>query len=147
MKDSIRLKLEILHERYVEVGALLSEGDVIADQNRFRELSREYAELEPVVQCFSRYQQVVTDIEEAKSLANDSDADMRAMGQEELKSSEVKNEKLELELQKLLLPKDPNDEKNVFLELRAGTGGDEAAIFAGDLFRMYSRYAEKKKWR
>jgi len=147
MKDSIRLKLEILQERYVEVGALLSEGDVIADQNRFQELSREYSELEPVVLCFSEYQQVATDIEEAKSLMNDSDAEMRAMGQEELKSAEVKNETLELELQKLLLPKDPNDEKNVFLEVRAGTGGDEAAIFAGDLFRMYSRYSEKKKWR
>ncbi|MGH1440204.1 MAG: peptide chain release factor 1 [Cellvibrionaceae bacterium] len=147
MKDSIRLKLETLQERYVEVGALLSDGDIIADQNRFRELSREYAELEPVVKCFDEYQQVLSDIKESKVLLNDSDADMRAMGQEELKSAEAKQEVLDLELQKLLLPKDPNDDKNVFLEVRAGTGGDEAAIFAGDLFRMYSRYAEKRKWR
>ena len=147
MKESIRLKLENLQERYVEVGALLSDADVIADQNRFRELSREYAELEPVVQCFAQYQQVIDDIEEAKQLLNDSDPDMREMGQEELKSAEEKYETLTIDLQKLLLPKDPNDSKNVFLEVRAGTGGDEAAIFAGDLFRMYSRFAEQKKWR
>jgi peptide chain release factor 1 len=147
MKESILLKLETLQERYVEVGALLSDAEVISDQNRFRELSREYAELEPVVQCFANYTQVLEDIEEAKLLINDADADMRAMGQDELKSAEEKLEPLELELQKLLLPKDPNDEKNVFLEIRAGTGGDEAAIFSGDLFRMYSRYAEQQKWR
>ncbi len=147
MKESILLKLEILQERYVEVGALLSDSEVIGDQNRFRELSREYAELEPVVKCFSSYQQILDDIEEAKSLMDDSDAEMRAMGQEELKSAEKAKEPLELELQKLLLPKDPNDDKNVFLEVRAGTGGDEAAIFAGDLFRMYSRYAEQRKWK
>ncbi|MGH1485341.1 MAG: peptide chain release factor 1 [Cellvibrionaceae bacterium] len=147
MKESILQKLEALQERYVEVGALLSEGDIISDQNRFRELSREYAELEPVVKCYSDYRQVLDDLAEAKALINDTDADMRAMGQEELKAVEEKRPPLELELQKLLLPKDPNDEKNVFLEVRAGTGGDEAAIFAGDLFRMYSRYAEKRRWR
>jgi peptide chain release factor 1 len=147
MKDSIFQKLEALQERYVEVGALLSESDIIANQNRFRELSREYAELEPVVQCFNRYQTIVDDIEEAKVLLNDSDPEMRAMGQEELKTAEAKQEPLALELQKLLLPKDPNDDKNVFLEVRAGTGGDEAAIFAGDLFRMYSRYAERRRWK
>ncbi len=147
MKESIRLKLEILQERYVEVGALLSDAGIIGDQNKFRELSREYAELEPVVKCFAIYQGIAEDIVEAKSLTNDSDSEMRAMGQEELKSAESKIEIVELELQKLLLPKDPNDEKNVFLEIRAGTGGDEAAIFSGDLFRMYSRYAEKRKWK
>ncbi len=147
MKESILLKLEVLQERYVEVGALLSDSEVIGDQNRFRELSREYAELEPVVKCFSSYQQILDDIEEAKSMMDDSDAEMRAMGQEEVKAAEKAKEPLELELQKLLLPKDPNDDKNVFLEVRAGTGGDEAAIFAGDLFRMYSRYAEQRKWK
>lgn len=147
MKESIRLKLEVLQERYVEVGALLSDADVISDQNKFRELSREYAELEPVVKCFAEYQTIIDDLEEAKILLDDSDPDMRAMGQEELKSAEAKIEPVELELQKLLLPKDPNDDKNVFLEVRAGTGGDEAAIFSGDLFRMYSRYAEKRKWK
>ncbi len=146
MKDSIRLKLETLQERYVEVGALLSDGDIIADQNRFRELSREYAELEPVVKCFADYQKAQEDIDEAKVLIDDSDPEMREMGQEELKAAQEKSEHLELDLQKLLLPKDPNDDKNVFLEVRAGTGGDEAAIFAGDLFRMYSRYAEKNRW-
>jgi peptide chain release factor 1 len=147
MKESILQKLETLQERYVEVGALLSDSEVISDQNRFRELSREYAELEPVVQCYAGYKQVLEDIEEAKVLLGDSDAEMRDMGQEELKLAEEKREPLEMELQKLLLPKDPNDEKNVFLEIRAGTGGDEAAIFSGDLFRMYSRFAEQQKWR
>ncbi len=147
MKSSILEKLDHLQERYVEVGALLSDGETIADQNRFRELSKEYAELEPVVKCYDRYSQVLENLEEAKLLLKDSDPDMRAMGQEELKSAETEQAPLELELQKLLLPKDPNDDKNVFLEVRAGTGGDEAAIFSGDLFRMYSKYAEKRGWR
>lgn len=147
MKASILFKLENLQERYEEVSALLSDAGIIADQNKFRELSREYAELEPVVKSFRAYQQVVDDIEEAKALLKDGDADMREMAQEELKDGEARLEVMEAELQKLLLPKDPNDEKNVFLEIRAGTGGDEAAIFAGDLFRMYSRFAETRKWK
>ncbi|MBX2808027.1 MAG: peptide chain release factor 1 [Cellvibrionaceae bacterium] len=147
MKSSILQKLESLQERYIEVGALLSDSDIIAQQHRFRELSKEYAELEPVVKCYSAYQQVLSDLTEAQLLLDDSDPDMRAMGQDELKSAESRQAALALELQKLLLPRDPNDDKNVFLEVRAGTGGDEAAIFAGDLFRMYSRYAEQRKWR
>lgn len=147
MKASILHKLEGLEERYVEVGALLSDAEVISDQNRFRELSKEYAELEPVTQCFLAYRQIQDDITEAKVLIADSDADMREMGQEECKAAEAKLPDVEIKLQKLLLPKDPNDAKNVFLEVRAGTGGDEAAIFSGDLFRMYSRYAEKRGWR
>jgi len=147
MKASILHKLEGLEERYVEVGALLSDPEVIGDQNRFRELSKEYAELEPVTQCFLQYRQILDDVAEAKVLIGDSDADMREMGQEELKIAEAKIPDVEVRLQKLLLPKDPNDNKNVFLEVRAGTGGDEAAIFSGDLFRMYSRYAEKRGWR
>ncbi len=147
MKESILEKLDNLQERYVEVGALLSDSETIADQNRFRELSKEYAELEPVVKCYADYRQVLDNLAEAKVLLKDSDPDMRAMGQEELKAAEAEQEPLELELQKLLLPKDPNDDKNVFLEVRAGTGGDEAAIFSGDLFRMYSKYAEQRGWR
>jgi len=145
MKASILEKLEILQDRYGEVAALLSDGEIISDQNRFRELSKEYAELEPVVQCFERYSQVTTDIADAKEML--SDPEMREMAQEELREGEALLEPLELELQTLLLPKDPNDDKNVFLEVRAGTGGDEAAIFSGDLFRMYSKYAESKGWR
>ncbi len=147
MKASIVVKLELLQERYDEVGALLSDAEIISNQNKFRELSKEYAELEPVVQCFADYQQVQEDITEAKSLLKDGDAEMREMAQEELKDGEARQEPLEDELQRLLLPKDPNDEKNVFLEIRAGTGGDEAAIFSGDLFRMYSKFAETQKWK
>ncbi|GAA6150805.1 peptide chain release factor 1 [Pseudoteredinibacter isoporae] len=147
MKQSILDKLDHLQDRYEEVGALLSDGEVIADQNRFRELSKEYAEIEPVVKCYGGYTTILDDIEEAKLLLKDGDADMREMAQEELKDAESQLEPMELELQKLLLPKDPNDDKNVFLEIRAGTGGDEAAIFSGDLFRMYSKYAETRGWR
>ncbi|MGB0449743.1 MAG: peptide chain release factor 1 [Porticoccaceae bacterium] len=147
MKASILSKLDHLSDRYEEVGALLSDGDIISDQNRFRELSKEYAELEPVVKSYQSYLSVLENIDEAKLLLKDSDPEMREMGQEEMRSGEAQREELELELQKLLLPKDPNDSKNVFLEIRAGTGGDEAAIFSGDLFRMYSRFAENQRWK
>jgi len=147
MKASILAKLDSLSERYEEVGALMSDPDIIGDQNKFRELSKEYAELEPVVKCYLSFQEVVSNIDEAKALAKDSDPDMRAMAQDELKAGEQQLEMLELDLQKLLLPKDPNDHKNVFLEIRAGTGGDEAAIFSGDLFRMYSKFAENCRWK
>ncbi len=147
MKASILAKLDSLSERYEEVGARMSDPDIIGDQNKFRELSKEYAELEPVVKCYLSFQEVVSNIDEAKALAKDSDPDMRAMAQDELKQGEQQLEVLELDLQKLLLPKDPNDHKNVFLEIRAGTGGDEAAIFSGDLFRMYSKFAENCRWK
>jgi peptide chain release factor 1 len=147
MKASILSKLDHLSDRYEEVGALLSDGDIISDQNRFRDLSKEYAELEPVVKSYQSYLSVLENIDEAKLLLKDSDPDMREMGQEEMRSGEAQREELELDLQKLLLPKDPNDSKNVFLEIRAGTGGDEAAIFSGDLFRMYSRFAETQRWK
>ena len=147
MKASIVAKLDNISERYEEIAALLSDPGVISDQNKFRDLSKEYAELEPVVKCFGDYKQVDDDIEEANMLLQDGDSDMREMAQEELSEAEARKEVLELELQKLLLPKDPNDTHNVFLEIRAGTGGDEAAIFAGDLFRMYSRYAETQRWK
>ena len=147
MKSSILAKLELLQERYEEVGALLSDSEIICDQDKFRPLSKEYAELEPVVLTYSMFAQIKVDIEEANNLLKDSDPDMRDMAEEELKRGELESENLELELQRLLLPKDPNDGKNVFLEIRAGTGGDEAAIFSGDLFRMYSKFAENNGWK
>ena len=147
MKASISAKLETLAERHEELGALLSDPEIISKQDRFRNLSREYAEIEPVVKNFSAYRQTLTDIDEATALLHDGDADMREMAQEELAQAEQSRDSLELELQRLMLPKDPRDSANVFLEIRAGTGGDEAAIFAGDLHRMYSRYAELRGWR
>jgi peptide chain release factor 1 len=147
MKSSILAKLDNLNERYQEVAALLSDAEIITDQNKFRDLSKEYAELEPVVKAYLGYQEVLNNLDEAKLLLKDSDPDMRAMAQEELAEAETQLEPLELDLQKQLLPKDPNDHKNVFLEIRAGTGGDEAAIFSGDLFRMYSRFAESQRWK
>lgn len=147
MKDSIRFKLESLDERYQEVSALLSEQEIISDQNKFRELSKEYAELEPVVLCFRRYLLLRQDMAEAREMLKDSDPDMREMAQLALDEALEQEEPLTAELQLLLLPKDPNDHKNVFLEIRAGTGGDEAAIFSGDLFRMYGKYAESRGWR
>ncbi|WP_193161342.1 peptide chain release factor 1 [Microbulbifer hainanensis] len=147
MKDSVRNKLENLVERHEEVSALLGDAEVISDQEQFRDLSREYAELEEVVKCYSRYRQLQDDMATAREMLDESDAELREMAQEELREAEEQVEPLERDLQTLLLPRDPNDRKNVFLEIRAGTGGDEAAIFSGDLFRMYSRYAEKQGWR
>ena len=146
MKESILAKLDLLADRYEEVGALLSDAEVITDQDKFRGLSKEYAELEPVVQTYQMFQQTANDIDDAKMLLKDSDPDMRAMAGEEVSSGELALVNLETDLQRLLLPKDPNDDKNVFLEIRAGTGGDEAAIFSGDLFRMYSKFAESNRW-
>jgi peptide chain release factor 1 len=146
MKASILAKLDILAERFEELSALLSDAEIIADQNQFRELSKEYAELEPLMLSYRSYQAVTDDIEAASLLFKDADPEMREMAQEEARNGEESRQALELELQKLLLPKDPNDHKNVFLEIRAGTGGDEAAIFSGDLFRMYSKYAERQRW-
>jgi peptide chain release factor 1 len=147
MKASILTKLETLTDRHEEVSALLGDSETIADQNKFRDLSREYSELETVVQCFASYSNVKSDLDEARMMLEDSDPDLREMAQEEIDSGEGRLAELELELQTLLLPRDPNDSHNVFLEIRAGTGGDEAAIFSGDLFRMYSRYAERQGWK
>jgi peptide chain release factor 1 len=146
MKPSIHHKLESIADRLEEVSALLADPDVIGDQNQFRELSKEYAQLDPVVKCFQRYQTTLADLAEAENLLKDADPEMRDMGEEEFKAARGRRDDLELELQKLLLPTDPNDEQNTFLEIRAGTGGDEAALFAGDLYRMYSRYAETQRW-
>ena len=147
MKASLLNKLADLVDRYEEIGALLSDSETIADQDQFRKLSMEYSEIEPVVKCFARYQQLASDAEEAQSMLDDGDEEMREMAQEELDSCRKETADLEAQLETLLLPKDPLDRSDVFLEIRAGTGGDEAAIFAGDLFRMYSRYAENSGWR
>ena len=146
MKDSIRRKLEALNERHEEVGVLLSDPDIISNQNKFRELSMEYSQLEPITKTFSNYQTTEEDLESAEEMMKEPDAEMREMATEEMKDAKQRIETLSLELQKLLLPKDPHDNSNIYLEVRAGTGGDEAAIFAGDLFRMYSRYAESQRW-
>ena len=145
MKASITNKLESLCDRHEEIAGLLAEPDVMSDQNQFRKLSVEYSQLEPVVETFTEFKSLVDDLEMAEELL--SDPEMKEMAQEEIKEVKPKLEHLELELQKLLLPKDANDDSNVYLEVRAGTGGDEASIFAGDLFRMYSRYAESQGWR
>lgn len=144
MKPSILHKLEQLGERYAELAALLGDADVIANQEQFRKLSIEYSQLEPVAQGFRAYRQAEEDIATAQELL--ADPEMRTMAEEELAAAQARRAELALTLQKLLLPKDPHDNSNVFLEIRAGTGGDEAAIFAGDLFRMYTRYAESRRW-
>lgn len=146
MKPSIQSRLEQLADRFEELSALLSDPETLSSQERFRNYSREYAELEPVVQGWQQYRQVQDDLQAAELMAADEDPDMREMAREELVSLKAQLEPLELELQRLLLPRDPNDSRNIYLEVRAGTGGDEAALFAGDLFRMYSRYAESKGW-
>lgn len=146
MKASIRTKLEMLCDRHEEVAALLSDPDVIGDQNRFRDLSQEYARLEPVVKTFGSFNQALDNLETAKEMLDESDKEMQAMAKEEIATAEEQVDALHTELQKHLLPKDPLDDSNIFLEIRAGTGGDEAAIFSGDLFRMYSRYAESQRW-
>jgi peptide chain release factor 1 len=136
MKDSISRKLEKLDERFEEISRLLADPGVISKQNQFRELSMEYAKLEPLIGRYRGYVALQGDVATARELQMD----------EELTELTARSAALELELQRLLVPKDPHDDSNIFLEVRAGTGGDEAAIFAGDLFRMYVRYAESQKW-
>jgi peptide chain release factor 1 len=147
MKPSILQKLQMLSERHEELAALLGDAGVISNQEKFRLYSREFAELEPVVAGFRRYQQVLADLDTAREMLHDSDPDLKELAQDELHDAQERQQQLTIELQTLLLPKDPDDGRNVFLEIRAGTGGDEAAIFSGDLFRMYSRYADVRGWR
>ncbi len=147
MKESIRHKLESVRDRFEELAGLLADPEVIGDQNQFRELSKEYSRVEPIVKLFSDFESIDDDMAAAREMAEDSDDEIREMGEEELAALETRHEKLELELQKALIPPDPHDDSNVYLEIRAGTGGDEAAIFAGDLFRMYSKYAETQGWK
>ncbi|MRI32204.1 peptide chain release factor 1 [Endozoicomonas sp. OPT23] len=149
MKDStlatLSTKLDTLLDRFEELGALLSDPGVIGDQDKFRKFSKEYAELEPVVTAYKEYDEVQKSLEEAQAMLDD--PDMKELAEEEIQACEEQLPELAANLQVLLLPKDPRDSNNTFLEIRAGTGGDEAAIFAGDLFRMYSRYAEKNGWK
>lgn len=145
MKTSIVTKLETLQERHEEVEVLLGDASIIADQHRFRMLSREYAQLTDISHCFRQWQQVQDDLQSAALLL--ADPEMCEMAQEELAAMWERGEVLEQQLQLLLLPQDPNDNRHCFLEVRAGTGGDEASLFVGDLFRMYSRYAEAHRWR
>ena len=145
MNPSIQGKLDRIDEHFEEITALLAAPEVQADQNRFRELSQEYARLEPVVECYRRYQALGEAAESARELLDD--PEMADLAREELEASLREREALEPRLQLLLLPPDPNDERNVFLEIRAGTGGAEAALFTGDLLRMYLRYAELRGWR
>ncbi|AKX44379.1 peptide chain release factor 1 [Thiopseudomonas alkaliphila] len=147
MKASLVKKLEILQERFEELTAMLGDAQIISDQEQFRACSKEYAEVEPVVKTFQDWKDNQANLAEAQLLLKDSDPEMREMAEEEAATAKQQIEQLEDELQRLMLPKDPNDSRNVFLEVRAGTGGDEAAIFAGDLFRMYLRYAENQGWR
>src|SRR5690606_28489158 len=136
MKASLLNKLDTLQDRFEELTALLGDAEVISDQTRFRAYSREYAEVEPVVATLREFRKVQADLEGAQALLKDSDPDLREMAEEEVASARERLLELEAALQRMLLPRDPNDGRNVFLEIRAGTGGDEAAIFSGDLFRM-----------
>lgn len=144
MKPSIRNKLDHIADRFEEITALLADPEVQANQNRFRNLSQEYAQLEPVVACYTRYREYDADIANAEEMLID--PEMAELAKEELTEAQQQRDQLEPELQRLLIPPDPNDERNIFLEVRAGTGGAEAALFAGDLLRMYLRYAELHGW-
>lgn len=146
MKSSLFNRLTLIVERYEELTALLGDMGVIKDQNHFRDLSREYVQLGPVVQCFQQYRTNLNILNQAEQCLHDADPAVRELAAEEIKVAQRKQIELEKELERLLLPQDPNDQRNVFLEIRAAAGGDEAAIFAGDLFRMYSRYAENQGW-
>jgi peptide chain release factor 1 len=144
MKPSIAAKLDALDKRLREIDAQLSDPEVTGNLDNYRKLSQERAEISPVVGAFGEYRKAEADVAAAEEMARD--AAMRDFGEEEVKSGKARMAALEDEIQKMLLPRDPNDDKNLFLEVRGGTGGDESALFAGDLFRMYSRYAERKGW-
>ncbi|MFW6345724.1 MAG: peptide chain release factor 1 [Halomonas sp.] len=147
MKASLRQRLDAFGERFEELSALLAEPEVIADQSRFRDYSREYAELEALVEAWREYRAIEGDMAGAEQFCSDSDPEMRELAALELAEGRRKLEALDVRLKQLLVPRDPDDDRSVFLEVRAGTGGDEAALFAGDLFRMYARYAEQHGWK
>lgn len=146
MKDTLQRKLEILRERRDELDALLAAPEIIGQQERFRALSRERAEIEPVVARYHEYLRAVDDLGAAETMLKEDDAELRELAGEEIGRGRARVETLEAEINLLLIPKDPADDANIFLEIRAGTGGDEAGLFAGDLLRMYSRYAERRGW-
>ena len=147
MEESMYQRLEIAVKRLAEIDEELSNEDVMKDIAHFRELSKERANLDPQVEAFNRFKKATDELVEAKELAKYSDPELAEMGKEEVKSLENELEKLEEELKELLLPRDPNDDKNIIVEIRGAVGGDEANIFAGDLFRMYTRYAEEQGWK
>jgi peptide chain release factor 1 len=144
MKQSLKEKLEKLSDRVKELSEILSTPEITNNMEQYTKLNKEYAELTPVVDTYISYKTAQNDLDTAESLL--SDPEMKEFAQLELDTAKKQIEVLELELQKLLLPRDPNDEKNIYLEIRAGTGGDESALFSGDLFRMYSRFAERSNW-
>jgi len=144
MKDSIAAKLASLDSRLKEIDARLSDPEIANDRDNFRKLSQERAEISPVVDAFAQYRRAQDDLAAAEEMSRD--ASMRDFAQEEISAGKARMAALEEELQAMLLPRDPNDERNLFLEIRAGTGGDESALFAGDLFRMYTRFAERNRW-
>jgi peptide chain release factor 1 len=146
MNESILTKLEQMSMRLEEVGAMLSDPEVASDAKKFRELSIEYSQLTPVNEQYQEYLATEQNLEDAKLMLEEDDAEIKAMAKDEINDAKDNLERLDLELKKSLLPKDPNDSRNIIVEIRAGTGGDEASIFSGDLFRMYSRYCEKLKW-
>ncbi len=145
MKPSILQKLANLSDRLEELNRLMSSEDITNNMDNYLKITREHAEIMPIVEQYNIYRQTEADIKEAHNML--SDPEMKAFAQEEIETGKKRLEEIELDLQKLLIPKDPNDDKNVILEIRAGTGGDESGLFAGDLFRMYSRYAEKQGWK
>ncbi|MFI0460115.1 MAG: peptide chain release factor 1, partial [Candidatus Thiodiazotropha endolucinida] len=144
MKPSLRGKLDRIAERFEEITALLADPEIQSNQNQFRDLGREYAQLEPVVEAYKGYLDAEGDVAAAREMMDD--PEMAPLAKEELAAAQETKERLEPELQLLLIPADPNDQRNVFLEVRAGTGGAEAALFASDLYRMYLRYAETQQW-
>ena len=146
MIDSILTKLGDVSSRYEEIETLLSQPDITSNQEEYIKLSKEYSDLSPLVTAFNSFKRAEEDIEEVKLLMKDSDPEIKQMA--ELEFDDLRNsiDDLEIELKRLLLPKDPDDSKDVFLEIRAGTGGDEAALFSGDLYRMYSRLSERNNW-
>jgi len=147
VKQSLRDKLASLVDRFEEVGALLADAEVITDQPRFRDLSREYARLEPLVRDFRQWQKTADDLAAAEEMQSDADPDVRDLAEVEAESLRQRQDELDDIMRLHLIPRDPRDDANLFLEIRAGTGGDEAALFAGDLFRMYNRYAEQQGWK
>jgi peptide chain release factor 1 len=144
MKASIARKLQSLTERLAELDQLLSDPDVTGNMDQYRKLTREHSEISPVAELYERYKKAQGDLSTADDMAKD--PEMREFADAEIKAGKARLEALEAELQTLLLPKDPNDDKNIILEIRAGTGGDESALFSGDLFRMYTRFAERNRW-
>lgn len=146
MQDTIFQKLSLLNKRHKEIAELLSQPEVINDQNRYRDLTKEYALHEELVQKFQQYQKNQENLIAAEAMLQEDDQELKHLAEEEIKELHEKQAALECEIKILLIPQDPNDQRNIFLEIRAGAGGDEAAIFAGDLFRMYSHYAENNRW-